>query len=103
MKKLGKVGLIIAMIFVLAGCQTKQKEEAKKAEPKITQTKKKAKKTTTTSTSEKQQTGDTTLVPQAPVRNEPAANPEAVVDSQVNNTNPVNTPQDQTASPAQPV
>ncbi|MEO1772140.1 hypothetical protein [Candidatus Enterococcus ferrettii] len=102
MKKLGKVGLIIAMIFVLAGCQTKQKEEAKKAEPKITQTKKKAKKTTTTSTSEKQQTDDTTLVQQAPVGNEPAANPEAV-GSQVNNTNPVNTPQEQTASPAQPV
>ncbi|EOH93910.1 hypothetical protein [Enterococcus pallens] len=108
MKKLGKVGLIIALIFVLAGCQQKQDKETKKAEPKVTQTKKKAKKTTTTSTSEKQQTGESTLAQQAPVKVEPAANPEAGgnqannSNQTGNNANPANTPQGQTSEPAQP-
>lgn len=75
MNKVGKVGLILAMIFVLAGCQTNKKEETKKAEPKVTQTKKTTKKTS--ASSEKQPAASTPVQP-APVSEEPAANPAAV-------------------------
>lgn len=95
MNKVGKVGLIIAMIFVLAGCQTNKKEETKKAEPKVTQTKKKTKETSTTS--EKQPAASTPVMQEEPAANPAADNNQGNAANQAgqtaNNTSQANTQQ----------